>query len=322
MNDETRAALLLGSALGAPADAPLGPRAFWKLHELSGGLPGLLGMAAADIQALTGIPQEQAERIARLLDRTTAMAIELERYETGGLSVVTGLDPDYPQQVGAQLGTSTPPVFFTAGEMALWQAGGVAIMGEGDPNDQDSTGVRAELARAAATEVGSRFCPVFSGGGTRLDRLIMNAATDAGGSVIAIVAGAMDHMLTSSKARGLIAEGRLLIVSAMTPPTPVSEPAALGRAKCLYASADATLIVACDAGAGEVWTGANEALEQGWGQVVVWQGPGEGAGNAGLLENPEAFEVTSMEEIAEFADIAAVGAPMDLEEEMPPEPAG
>lgn len=313
MDDGKRTALLLGSSLGSPIDAPFGPRAFWKLHELSGGLPTLLGMTATAINELTAIPLEQAERVARLLDRTTAMAIELERYETTGLTAVTALDPTYPQHLGEQLGSATPPVFFTAGDLALWQAGGVAIVGETEPGIQG--GPRLDLARAAATEIGQRFCPTYSGGGTPFNKIVMNAAIEAGGPIIVILAGSMDRMLESSKARGLIAEGRLLVVSAMTPPTPVSEPTALGRAKCIFASADATLVVACEDGVGETWTSADEAISQGWGQVVVWQGPGEGPGNARLLEHPEAFEVSTMEEVAEFADFASVGAPMDMSEE-------
>ena len=59
---------------------------------------------------------------------------------------------------------------------------------------------------------------------------------------------------------------------------------AMGRNKLIYAMADLTLVVACEPDKGGTWLGATEALEKKFGRVAVWQGPGEGTGNAQLVE--------------------------------------
>ena len=57
----------------------------------------------------------------------------------------------------------------------------------------------------------------------------------------------------------------------------------MSRNKLIYASARATLVVACDPGTGGTWEGAVESLRRGYGTVAVWTGTGAGPGNEALL---------------------------------------
>ena len=86
------------------------------------------------------------------------------------------------------------------------------------------------------------------------------------------------------------------------PDAPFSVGNAMGRNKLIYAMADLTLVVACEPGKGGTWQGATEALEKNFGRIAVWQGPGEGAGNAKLLElakslGKQAISISSIEEL-------------------------
>ncbi|MCY4517347.1 MAG: hypothetical protein OXB99_08930 [Acidimicrobiaceae bacterium] len=86
-----------------------------------------------------------------------------------------------------------------------------------------------------------------------------------------------------------------------SPDTGFSAGNAMGRNKLIYAQSALTLVVASDNGKGGTWSGATEALDNKFGRVAVWRGPGEGSGNE-ALDRRGAASVATVDELKSLLD--------------------
>src|SRR5262245_23855418 len=71
-----------------------------RIHE--SGLAGpstLLGMSALELSRQLRVEGPESERIAHLLDRGGAIALELEQFASGGIWCVTRVDGEYPARL-------------------------------------------------------------------------------------------------------------------------------------------------------------------------------------------------------------------------------
>lgn len=327
-NDNSLATILLTSRLldrlldGAVK--PFKAKEFWELKEelellKQVGQPQFLLGKAADELIQIGVPQDSATRIAELLDRATAMAFELERLDGSGIRVLTPFDEEYPQtwlkrlsqkrhEIAAasergeypqtwleRLSRKAPPVLYAAGALELLNQPGVGVVGSRDVSSEGQ-----EIAKEAAERITSLGMTLVSGGARGVDQLSMNAAFQAGGCVVGILADSLVRKLKKSDVRQAIYEGQTVMCTPYNPDAPFSVGNAMGRNKLIYALSELTLVVACEPEKGGTWSGATEALKKNFGRVAVWQGPGEGTGNAELLElaqqlGKEAIPISSIE---------------------------
>ena len=225
------------------------------------------------------------------------MAFELERLDGSGIRVLTPFDEEYPQAWLERLRGKALPVLYAAGAIELLNQPGVGVVGSRDVSSEGQ-----EIAQEAAERIASLGMTLVSGGARGVDQLSMNAAFQAGGSVVGILADSLVRKLKKSDVRQAIYEGQTVMCTPYNPDAPFSVGNAMGRNKLIYAMADITLVVACEPDKGGTWVGATEALEKKFGRVAVWQGPGEGAGNAQLLETGQelgkgAIPIASIEEL-------------------------
>ena len=299
-NDNSLATILLTSRLLDGAAKPFKAKEFWEeLLEQVGQPQFLLGKAADELIQM-GVPQDSATRVVELFERATAMAFELERLDGSGIRVLTPFDEEYPQAWLERLRRKTlqaPPVLYAAGALELLNQSGVGVVGSRDVSPRGQ-----EIAQEAAERIASLGMTLVSGGARGVDQLSMNAAFQAGGSVVGILADSLVRKLKKSDVRQAIYEGQTVMCTPYNPDAPFSVGNAMGRNKLIYAMADLTLVVACEPGKGGTWQGATEALEKNFGRIAVWQGPGEGAGNAKLLElakslGKQAISISSIEEL-------------------------
>lgn len=282
-NDNSLATILLASRLLDSAVKPFSAKEFWKLKkelellEQIGEPQFLLGKATDELIQV-GVPQDSATRVAELFDRATAMAFELERLDGSGIRVLTPFDEEYPQAWLERLRGKAPPVLYAAGALELLNQPGVGVVGSRDVSPKGQ-----EIAQEAAERIASLDMTLVSGGARGVDQLSMNAAFQAGGCVVGILADSLVRKLKKSDVRQAIYEGQTVMCTPYNPDAPFSVGNAMGRNKLIYAMADITLVVACEPDKGGTWGGATEALKHDFG-LAVWQGPGEGTGNAKLLE--------------------------------------
>src|SRR3990170_5365477 len=111
ISTDTQAVLLLCSHLGLPSEPDPSPLTLREWNPVTRQLqaaslrPGdLLAMGAMDLQTQLVLTEAEASRLARLLERSGALAIELERLESVGIHVLTRADVDYPFFFQAQDG--------------------------------------------------------------------------------------------------------------------------------------------------------------------------------------------------------------------------
>ena len=304
-HDDSLAAILLLSRIGSDEVRPLKASEFWGLCDLVGGPSLLLGADETQLVGEHGLAADLAARIVELLDRATAMAFDLERLGQAGISVLTPFDEHYPLRFAERLGTSAPVLLHAAGSIELLGPPGVGAVGS-----RKVTQEGADVAGAAAELAARLGLPLVSGGARGVDQIAMNAAFEAGGAVVGVLAESLVRKLRSPDIRRAIHEGRTVMCTPYSPEAPFSVGNAMGRNKLIYALSALTLVVAAEVDTGGTWSGATEALRRGFGRVAVWRGPGEGPGNA-KLEERGAVPVTSLDELE--AAVLEPAEPADVE---------
>ncbi|MDH7484923.1 MAG: DNA-processing protein DprA [Anaerolineae bacterium] len=307
--DSESIALLCIQLPKAGDESPLGPKEWHVLAERLAGAglsPAcLLDYPAGELAEKLGMPAREAERLARLLERRQQLAAELERLERLGIWLLTLADEGYPARWRERLGPGAPPVLFGTGEMALLEAGGLAIVGS---RNVDEAGW--EFAQEIARRCACCGLTVVSGGARGVDSAAMSAAVEAGGTAVGVLAHALESALRESAVRQAVTEGTMALVTPYHPRAPFSAGNAMARNKLIYALADYALVVASDMGKGGTWSGASEALRKRLVPLFVRDGPDVPVGNRGLLAQggisfPDPFEGN----LAEFLRRAAAARP-------------
>ena len=221
-----------------------------------------------------GLSEDLGDRIAGLMDRATAVAFELDRLEQSGIKALTAFDEHYPNLWLDRLEAKTPPMLYAAGSLDLLDTPGLGVVGSRDVSEAGGE-VAKEVARLAAR----RGLPLVSGGARGVDQLAMDAAFEAGGAVVGILAESLSRKLKRPDVRRAVHDGSIAMCTPYSPDAPFSAGNAMGRNKLIYAQAAVTVVVASDVDTGGTWSGATEALKHGYGPVAVWRGDGEGPGN-------------------------------------------
>lgn len=285
LNPQTQAVLLLTAHFSKPRSGdvkPLTPSewgkfALWLRNEEKGPEELLSG----DLRAtLSNWPDRSVtvDRVAKLLDRGSALAIAMEKWLRSGLWVLARSEPDYPRLLKKRLQTSSPPVLFGCGNVKLLNQKGIAVIGSRNALAND-------LAYAAQTGVSAAGAglSVVSGGARGVDEAAMLGALQADGTAIGVLADSLLRASSSQKYRKYLSQNNLALVSPYYPEAGFNTGNAMGRNKYIYCLAD-TAVVVHSGRQGGTWSGALENLSKAW--VPLWVKPTEdsSAGNAELVE--------------------------------------
>lgn len=234
-------------------------------------------LAAASSGVLEDFDLEEPERIAGLLARLPALQQELERLAAKGIIPLTRADADYPSRYRERLKDSAPPVLFYAGESALLGQPGIAVVGS---RRLDEAGM--ECAAYVGNACGVSGQVLYSGGAKGVDTISMDAALEARGSAVAVLADSLEGSVR--KHQDALERGDLCLLTAQSPAAGFSVGAAMGRNRLIYTLADYAIVVASDAGKGGTWAGASEALRHAWLPVFVLAHEAMPEGNRQLLQ--------------------------------------
>lgn len=279
--------ILLCSHLGMNQDDTLTPLTLREWNPLARKIQasgfsrpeGLLGQPAGEIRVQLELSESEALRLVRLLERNDVLTGELNRLASSGIQVVTRADPDYPPRYRERLKDSAPVVLFYAGEPALLGQPGIAVVGS---RHLDQAG--QECASFVGNACGLSGLVLYSGGAKGVDTLSMNAALEARGSAVGILADSLERAIRDATARSALSRGDLCLVTPYSPNAGFSVGAAMGRNRLIYCLADYAVVVASDAEKGGTWAGATEALKNNWLPVFVLDHPAMPEGNRLLLQ--------------------------------------
>ena len=261
MTSDTQAVVLLCSHFGKKSVlAPLTPteyrklaKVLWQLQKRPADLfddPTLLGR----ISAVTGI---DLQRLHALMGRRVEMGLALEEWTRHGIWVISKSDTDYPVAFRDHIKNNNPPLLYGIGDRRLLSCGGLGFVGSRGV-DEEGVCFTQKIARLCVEN--SKV--VISGGAKGVDKTSVDAALEANGYAVAILA---DNLLKNSLSpayREAIATGHLLLLSPYHPYAPFSVGNAMGRNKLIYSLADFTLVVSSDYNKGGTWAGAKEELNR------------------------------------------------------------
>ena len=239
----------------------------------------LNGLDAAQVKTQLSIAGDDAERVARLLDRSGRVSLELEKLFANGIWAVTRQDEQYPRKLLNTLKHQAPSVLFGSGDINLLKRNSVAVVGS---RNLDEAGIA--FARAVGQKAVESKLAVVSGGARGSDRLAMEGALEAGGVALGALADSLEATVRKADVREFLLDGRLVMVTMYAPNAGFSVGAAMGRNKVIYGLSGYAVIVSSDLQTGGTWAGATEALKAGWCPVFVRDGENMPKGNGALIK--------------------------------------
>jgi predicted Rossmann fold nucleotide-binding protein DprA/Smf involved in DNA uptake len=220
-------------------------------------------------------------RLEALLGRGFLLSQAVERWNARAIWVVSRADTGYPRRLKARLKEDAPPVLYGCGSALLLEAGGLAVVGSRDVNDE-LISYTENVGRLAA-EAGRTL---ISGGAKGIDRAAMNGALQARGSVVGVMADSLERGALARDNREPLMDNNLVLISPYDPAAGFNVGHAMQRNKLIYALADAALVVTSDFEKGGTWAGAIEQLERlRLVPVFVRNGTDGGKGNTALLQH-------------------------------------
>jgi predicted Rossmann fold nucleotide-binding protein DprA/Smf involved in DNA uptake len=197
------------------------------------------------------------QRLEALLGRGVQLGFAVEEWQRSGIWIISRSDIDYPARYKKHLKDKAPPLLFGVGNRSLLSGGGLGIVGSRNV-DQDGEAFTRQVAEICAYN----RMPVVSGGARGVDQISMNAALEAGGVTIGILAENLLKKSVERKNRQAIANGRLLLISPYHPNARFTVGTAMGRNKLIYAMSDFGLVVSAEHKKGGTWAGAEEELKR------------------------------------------------------------
>ena len=182
LTPDTQAVLLLCGELGQRGGngvKPLGLRQYNTLAawlKTEGLRPGDL-LTSEGQTKLGGLQTAEVncDRISPLLERGTALALVVERWERSGLWVMSRSDGCYPERLKRYLGQAAPPLLYGVGSKGLLDRGGLAVVGSRDRSDEDG-----EFARRVGEHCAQEGIAIISGAAKGIDRDAMAGALGCG----------------------------------------------------------------------------------------------------------------------------------------------
>ena len=197
------------------------------------------------------------QRLESLLGRGVQLGLAVEEWQRNGIWVLSRSDADYPTRYKRHLKEKAPPLLFGVGNRSLLKGGGIGIVGSRNVDHEGEA-----FTRQAAELCACNRMPVVSGGARGVDQISMNAALEAGGVTIGILADNLLKKSVERSARQAIADGRLLLLSPYHPNARFTVGTAMGRNKLIYAMSDYGLVVSAEYKKGGTWAGAEEELKR------------------------------------------------------------
>jgi predicted Rossmann fold nucleotide-binding protein DprA/Smf involved in DNA uptake len=282
LTPDSTALLLLCSHLALPEDTAALTLREWNVVARTlqnGGLrPGnLLQLPAAELQTLLKVNPGESDRLAALLERGERVARELERLETLGIHPLTRVDADYPERYRQRLKEAAPVVLFYAGERLLLGQPGIAVVGS---RNLDETGKLCAAYVGNACGISGQV--LYSGGARGVDTISMEAALEARGTAVGVLADSLERAVKSR--RPALERGDLCLVTPYSPNAGFTVGTAMGRNRLIYTLADHAIIVASGVETGGTWTGATETLRNKWLPVFVLSYADMPDGNKQLIQ--------------------------------------
>lgn len=290
---DTQAILLLCGYLSGRHKENIKPLGLSEYNSLASWL-NQQGMRPGDLLTPSGQRELRAwqhtkvslVRLQGLLGRGVALGFALEKWARQGIWIISRSDKHYPKRLKERLHSRAPALLFGVGDIGLLDIGGLAIVGS---RNADEAALR--FTNILAERCAKENIAVISGDAKGIDREAMTTALDVGGTAIGVLPEGIAKPSMKREYRKPLQEGRLVLLSDLSPDTAWSVANAMNRNKYIYALSDWACVVASSTKGG-TWSGATENLKHGWVKLFVRSDQPMPPGNQALLEQA-AFSLNS-----------------------------
>ena len=256
--------LLLASHLGNPDRKPLTPTQLRTLAQRVRGMEisdPLRDLQPSDLAALGYGPQMQ-RRILGLLEEEDLLDVFMQKGKKAGCVPITRVTPGYPLLTRCRLGEDSPGCLWAKGDVSILDTPAVSLVGSRDLLEEN---------RRFAAEVGSQAAlqglTLVSGNARGADRTAQQAALEAGGKVISVVADELAKQPLREKLLYLSEDGYAEAFSAQR---------ALSRNRVIHSLGWRTFVAQTGCKTGGTWDGTVKNLRHGWSSVYCFDDGSEG----------------------------------------------
>lgn len=243
-----------------------------------------------------GASAEEAEAALSRLEQTGALEQHLSLLHQKGVTVLTRISLEYPQRLRDVLGDHAPMLLYCAGNLALFQTQGIALVGS-----RQLRPVGRDFAYRAGRAIAERGFTYVSGGALGADTEGYRGADSGKGSAILFLADSLVERM--EELAEPLESGRLLLASEYGWDLPFSVGRAHSRNRLIHAMGQKVLVAQSDYGTGGTWSGVMENLKAGWSPVLMCSEEPQDPGTRALLERGCCPVKT-----AELAALDALGA--------------
>lgn len=242
--------LLLSCCLGDPERKVLSSSQLRNLTKLAGLMnpPFEDRELTVDDLAAMGCSELLAKRVHKLLSDEELLAWYLRDGRQSNCYPITRISEDYPSALYKVLGQEAPGSLWTMGNTQLLKLPKISLVGSRDLHLQNRN-FAAEAGRQAAKQ----GYVLVSGNARGADIVAQNACLAAGGSVISIVADALNSHREHERILYLSEDGFDL---------PFSSLRALRRNRLIHSLGAFVLVAQCRVGKGGTWSGTVNNLQK------------------------------------------------------------
>ena len=217
------------------------------------------------------------ERIKTLMNRGTALALAMEKWQRVGIWVINRSDENYPKNLKKRLKQLSPAILFGVGNKKLLNTKSIAVVGSRNAQKDET-----DYAYNVGAKVAKDNYTLISGGAKGIDEKSMYGATSNGGNGIVVLAEDLLKRSMSKQYRDLILNDQIVLISSFYPESVFSVANSMARNKYIYASAEFSIVVASNTSGG-TWSGAKEAISNNWSPVFVKASTKNESGNQKLI---------------------------------------
>ena len=294
MKNTERAILLLTCPLGDPKRKPLTVAQFRELtrrmQAFSLDDPDRQ-LCLSDLKAM-GYGELFAGHILKLLEEEELLESYLRRAKKAGIIPVSRVSEAYPLILRKRLGLDAPGVLWAMGDPALLEEAAVSLVGSRELRPENRTFAREAGRRAALQGI-----TLVSGNARGADRTAQEAALEAGGRVISVVADG----LTGHEPRK-----NVLYLSETGFEEPFSPQRALSRNRVIHCLGHLVLVAQADLHKGGTWDGTVKNLRSGWSPVAIFRDGSEAAAELEAL-GAWGIGVEELKDICSLSDRGQMG---------------
>ena len=258
MNIREQGFLLLTGFLGDPERKPLTIPQLRKLTYYARAMrypEEDKELTAEDLERI-GLERTLARKAAQLLSQEEQLKWYLQKGKKAGCLPVTRISDKYPHRLRQTLELEAPGSLWMKGDMRLLGLPGISVVGSRELRESNQA-FAEEVGRQAALQ----GYVLVSGNARGADRTAQESCLAQGGSVICVVADALETQPQRD---------RVLYISEEGFDMPFSAHRALQRNRIIHSMNPVTFVVQCSPGKGGTWKGTCDNLRYNRSRVVCF----------------------------------------------------